>query len=32
MGELTAEGVTTDLAEAGYYMAEALIEPYSESP
>ncbi len=32
MGVLTTEGVTTDLAEAGYYMAEALTEPYSESP
>lgn len=32
MGRLTAEGVTTELAEAGYYMEEAIIEPYSDSP
>ena len=30
MGELTTERATTDLAEAGYYMADALTEPYSE--
>ena len=32
MGELTTQGVTTDLAEAGYFMAQALTEPYSEPP
>jgi len=32
MGELTAEGATTELAEAGYYIENALIEPYSDSP
>jgi hypothetical protein len=30
MGELTATGTTTDLAEAGYYIENALIEPYSD--
>lgn len=31
MSELTAEGVITALVEAGYYLAEALIEAYSEA-
>ena len=30
MGQLTAEGSTTDLAEAGYYIEDALIELYSD--
>jgi hypothetical protein len=30
MGKLVAEGATTDLAEAGYYIENALIEPYSD--
>jgi uncharacterized protein len=29
MGKLTTDGKTTELAEAGYFMADALIEPYS---
>ena len=28
MGELKAEGNTTDLAQAGYFIANAIIEPY----
>ena len=32
MGELTAEGATTELAEAGYYVENAVVEPYSDSP
>ena len=32
MGKLTTDGSTTELAEAGYYMADAIIEPYSDSP
>ena len=32
MGELTTERMATELAEAGYYMADALIEPYAEEP
>lgn len=32
MGELTAEGVTTDLAQAGYYIENAVFELYSEGP
>jgi hypothetical protein len=30
MGELTAEGVTTELAQAGYYMENAFFERYSD--
>ncbi len=30
MGRLTAEGATTDLAEAGYYIENALFELYSD--
>ncbi len=30
MGQLTAEGATTELAEAGYYIESALVEPYSD--
>ena len=29
MGKLITEGVTTDLAEAGYYMEDVIIEPYT---
>lgn len=32
MGMLTTDQVTTELAEAGYYMENAIIEPYSELP
>lgn len=28
MGKMTTQGVTTDLAEAGYYIQDAIIEPY----
>lgn len=30
MGQLVAEGASTDLAEAGYYIENALVEPYSD--
>ena len=30
MGTLTVERATTELAEVGYYMADALIESYSD--
>lgn len=29
IGKITAEGTVTDLANAGYYVQDALIEPYS---
>jgi hypothetical protein len=32
MGEMTAEGTTTDLAQAGYYVENALVELYVDSP
>ena len=32
MGKLTTEGATTELAQAGYYMQNAIIEPYTFSP
>jgi len=32
MGELTAEGVSTELAQAGYYIENAFVEPYSDDP
>lgn len=32
MGKLTTEGATTDLAVAGYYIEDAYVEPYSDSP
>lgn len=28
-GKITAEGASTDLAESGYYMQDAVIEPYT---
>lgn len=31
MGELTAEGATTELAEAGYFIENAIIELYSDT-
>ena len=31
MGKLTTEGATTDLAEAGYIIQDAIVEPYDES-
>ncbi len=30
MGQLVAEGASTDLAQAGYYIENALVEPYSD--
>ncbi|MCP5098892.1 MAG: DUF3299 domain-containing protein [Chloroflexi bacterium] len=30
IGRLTTEGTTTELAEAGYVMQDAIIEPYNE--
>jgi len=32
LGTLTTDKTTTELAEAGYYMENAIIEPYSELP
>ena len=29
MGKMTTEGISTELAEAGYYMQDAFIEPYT---
>jgi hypothetical protein len=32
MGELTAEGTSTELAEAGYHINDAFVELYSTGP